>query len=143
MKGFGYRIHVGLYPLMTKHLPSLCAKVCCATLALLLSAASLSASDPAIYAGLKPDDFMRNWLVLKSIPVSVEKSGEPTEEVQRQAFPEDLVKGQGVEAKARARDRLKQMIGERELKWESIASRRDVVDLKAGTGQGDYAIAYA
>ena len=123
--------------------PSPSSKACCSTLTLLLSVASLSASDPAIYSGLKPDDFMRNWLVLKSIPVSVEKSGEPTEEVQRQAFAEDLLKGQGGEAKARPRDGLKQMIGERELKWESIESRSDVVDLKAGTGQGDYAIAYA
>ena len=143
MKGFGYRIHVGLYPLMTKHLPSLCAKVCCATLALLLSAASLSASDPAIYAGLKPDEFMRNWLVLKSIPVSVEKSGEPAEEVQKKAFAEDSLKSQGGEAKARPRPGLKQTINGRELEWELVKSTRDVIDLIAGNSPSDYAIAYA
>ena len=83
------------YPLMTKHLSSLSFKACCSILALLMSVASLSASGPANYAGLKPDEFMRNWLVLKSIPVSTEKSGEPAEEVQKKAFAEDSLKGQG------------------------------------------------
>src|ERR1039458_6754569 len=106
---------------MKKHLPSLSSWVCCHTLALLLSAASMSASDPATYAGLKPDEFMRNWLVLKPIPVSAGKlnmrnwlvlkpipvaagkSGEPSEEVQKKAFAEDSLKGQGGEAKAHPR----------------------------------------
>jgi CubicO group peptidase (beta-lactamase class C family) len=131
------------YPLMTMQLPSLSSKICCSTLALLLSAAWLSASDPATYAGLKPDEFMRNWLVLKSIPVSAEKSGEPAEEVQKKAFAEDSLKGQGSEAKVRPRDGLKQTIGERELKWESVQSKSDVIDLKAGSSPSDYAIAYA
>ena len=128
---------------MTKQLPFLSSKVCCSTLALLLSAAWLGASDHASYAGIKPDEFMRNWLVLKSIPVSAEKSGEPAEEVQKKAFAEDSLNGQGGEAKARPQSGLKQMIGERELKWESVQSRSDVIDLKAGTSPSDYAIAYA
>src|SRR2546427_7165101 len=131
------------YPLMTKHLPSLASKVCCSTLALLLSAASLSASDPATYTGLKPDEFMRNWLVLKSIPVSPEKSGELAEEVQKKAFAEDSLKGEGGEAKARPRPGLKKTIGGRELEWESVKSRSDVIDLKGGNSTSDYAIAYA
>ena len=108
---------------MKKHVASLTAKVCGHTLALLLSTASLSASDPATYIGLKPDEFMRNWLVLKSIPVSAEKSGEPAEEVQRKAFAEDLLKGQGGEPKARPRLGLKQTIGERKLEWTAVQSR--------------------
>src|ERR1035441_9876782 len=99
---------------MKKHLPSLSSWVCCHTLALLLSAASMSASDPATYAGLKPDEFMRNWLVLKPIPVSAGKSGEPSEEVQKKAFAEDSLKGQGGEAKAHPRTGLKQRGGESE-----------------------------
>ena len=128
---------------MKKHLPSLSSKVSSHTLALLLSAASLSASDPTTYAGLKPDEFMRNWLVLKPIPVSAEKSGKPTEEVQKKAFAEDSLKGEGGEAKVSPRPGLKQRIGERELEWESVQSRSDVIDLKAGTSASDYAIAYA
>jgi CubicO group peptidase (beta-lactamase class C family) len=119
------------------------SKVYCSTLAMLLSAASLSASDPATYAGLKPDEFMRNWLVLKSIPVSAEKSGEPTEEVQKKAFAEDSLKGQGGEAKVHPRPGLKQTVGGRELKWESVESSSDVIDLKAGNSTNDYAMAYA
>src|ERR1035441_7120160 len=128
---------------MKRHLPSLSSWICCHTLALLLSAASLSASDPATYAGLKPDEFMRNWLVLKPIPVSAEKSGEPGEDAQKKAFAEDSLKGQGGEAKARPRAGLKQRVGERELEWESVQSMSDVIDLKAGASPSDYAIAYA
>jgi len=116
------------YPPMTKHLSSSSFKACCSILALLMSAASLSASGPANYAGLKPDEFMRNWLVLKSIPVSTEKSGEAAEEVQKKAFAEDSLKGQSGEAKARPRPGLKQTIGERELEWESVKSDSDVID---------------
>jgi CubicO group peptidase (beta-lactamase class C family) len=128
---------------MNKHRPSLSSKVYCHTLALLLSAASLSAGDPAAYAGLKPDEFMRNWLVLKPIPISAEKAGEPAEEAQKKAFGEDSLKGRGGEAKAHPRPGLKQRIGERELEWESVKSKSDVVDLKAGASPSDYAIAYA
>jgi CubicO group peptidase (beta-lactamase class C family) len=128
---------------MKRHLLSVASKVCCHTLVLLLGAVSLSASDPATYAGLKPDEFMRNWLVLKPIPASAEKSGEPSEEVQKRAFAEDSLKGQGGEVKAHPRSGLKQRIGERELQWESVQSKSDVVDLKAGSSEGDYAIAYA
>ena len=131
------------YPLMTKNLPCISLKACCSTLAVLLSAASLSAGDPASYAGLKPGEFMRDWLVLKSIPVSAERSGEPAEEVQKKAFAGDSLKDQGGEAKARPRAGLKQTIGERELQWESVKSRSDVIDLKAGNSSSDYAIAYA
>ncbi len=121
---------------MKKHVASLTAKVCGHTLALLLSTASLSASDPATYIGLKPDEFMRNWLVLKSIPVSAEKSGEPAEEVQRKAFAEDLLKGQGGEPKARPRLGLKQTIGERKLEWTAVQSRSDVLDLNGDAEAG-------
>jgi CubicO group peptidase (beta-lactamase class C family) len=128
---------------MKKHLPSLSSKVYYHALVLLLSAVSLSASDPATYAGLKPDKFMRDWLVLKPIPVSTEKAGEPAEEAQKKAFAEDPLKSQDGEAKAHPRAGLKQRIGERELQWESVQSQSDVVDLKAGSSEGDYAIAYA
>ncbi|HWW02370.1 MAG TPA: serine hydrolase [Candidatus Acidoferrum sp.] len=116
---------------------------CSTTLALLLSGASLSASDPATYAGLKPDEFMRNWLVLKPFPVSADKSGEPSQEIQKTAFAEDLLKSQDGEANARPRAGLKQTFGERELEWKSVKSGSDVIDLKAGSSPSDYAIAYA
>jgi CubicO group peptidase (beta-lactamase class C family) len=128
---------------MTKHLPFLSSKICCSALALLLSAAAVSASEPASYAGLKPDEFMKDWLVLKAIPVSAEKSGEPAEEVQKKAFAEDSLKGQGGEAKVRPRPGSKLTIGGRELAWESAKSTSDVIDLKAGSSGSDYAIAYA
>ena len=128
---------------MTTHPPALSSEICCSTLVLLLSAVALSASDPATYNGLKPDEFMKNWLVLKSIPVSADKSGEPAEEVQKKAFAEDLLKSQGGEAKAHPQPGLKLMIRGRELQWESVQSSSDVIDLKAGSSSNDFAIAYA
>jgi CubicO group peptidase (beta-lactamase class C family) len=130
-----------VYRLMTKYLPSL-SSFCCAV-AVLLNAASLRASEPASYAGLKPDEFMRNWLVLKSIPVSAEKSGEPSEEVQTKAFGEDLLKAQGGEAEVRPQPGSKQTLGGRELEWETVKSKTDVIDLRVGSNPSDYAIAYA
>jgi CubicO group peptidase (beta-lactamase class C family) len=85
---------------------------------------------------------MRNWLVLKPIPVSAEKAGEPAEEAQKKAFAEDSLKGQGGETKVHPRPGFKQKIGERELEWESLKSKSDVIDLKAGSSPSDYAIAY-
>jgi len=128
---------------MKKRLPALSSKFYCPTLVLLLSAASLSASDPAFYAGLKPGEFMRDWLVLKPIPVSAEPSGGPSEEAQKKAFAEDSLKGVGGEAKAHPHPGLKQRIGDRELEWKTVQSSSDVVDLKAGDSEADYAIAYA
>ena len=72
---------------MKRHLLSVASKVCCHTLVLLLGAVSLSASDPATYAGLKPDEFMRNWLVLKPIPVSAEKPGSRRRKSRRKPSP--------------------------------------------------------
>src|SRR5262249_5592461 len=110
---------------------------------LLLSEACSSAGNPATYTGLKPDEFMKHWLVLKSIPVSSGKSGTPTEQIQKQSFAQDLLEAQGGEAKARPQPDKKQKIGEREFQWESVESTTDVIDLKAGSSTNDYVIAYA
>ena len=128
---------------MTKHLPTLSPKFFCSMLVLLLSAAELSASEAATYTGLKPDEFMRNWLVLKSIPVAPGTSSEPSEEVQKKAFALDSLNLLGGEAMARPRPGLKQRIGALELVWESIDSKSDIIDLKAGSSPGDFAMAYA
>jgi CubicO group peptidase (beta-lactamase class C family) len=128
---------------MSSYLSSVSARVCCSTLAMLLNAASLSASDSATYAGLKPDEFMRNWLVLRPIPVSAEKSAVPSEEAQKKAFAADVLQGLGGEAKVHPRAGLKQRIGGGELQWEAVAAANDIIDLKAGSAPSDFAIAYA
>jgi CubicO group peptidase (beta-lactamase class C family) len=128
---------------MTKHRWSIFSKVGCSTLGLLLSAASLSAGEPAVYTGLKPNEFMRNWLVLTPLPVSAERSGEPAEEVQKRAFAEDSLAALGAEAKARPRSGLKETLGKWQGEWKSITSPRDVIELKTGSSPSDFAIAYA
>src|SRR5262245_56099814 len=65
------------------------------------AALSAFAADQPAYAGLKPDEFMKRWLILKPIPVAPSKQGEPDEAAQKKAFAEDLLTGAGGEAKVR------------------------------------------
>lgn len=76
------------------------SKVCCSTLALVLNAAALGASDPAFCAGPISDESMKNWLAVNPMPTSAEKFGSPAERVQKNALADDLLKDQGGEAKA-------------------------------------------
>ena len=56
-------------------------------LMLLMSAAVAAGS--AAYTGVKPDEFMKRWLVLGPIPVSTDRS--PDEDAQKKAFADDLL----------------------------------------------------
>ena len=56
---------------------------------MLLSSAAVTAGTAA-YTGVKPDEFMKHWLILGPIPVSVEPS--PDEDAQKKAFADDLLK---------------------------------------------------
>ena len=47
------------------------------------------------YRGLKPDEFMRHWLVLKSIPVSSDAKITPSDQEQRRAFARDWLEPAG------------------------------------------------
>ncbi|SPE60814.1 Beta-lactamase (modular protein) [Verrucomicrobia bacterium] len=110
---------------------------------LLLSVVRGAAGDAASYSGLKPDDFMKNWLILKPIPVANQEKGEPSETEQQKAFAQDCLAGEGGEANASPHAGAKQKIGDNELVWEPVESKADIVDLNAGGPEKDFAIAYA
>ncbi len=55
-----------------------CALLCVASL-------PASAADGPIYTGLQPDRFMKNWLILKPIPVT------RSESAQLNAFEKDAI----------------------------------------------------
>src|SRR5436309_9410578 len=89
------------------------ARTFAATLTCLAGLNSVVA-EPPTYTSLKPDEFMKRWLVLKPIPVA-EKKAEPTEAAQKKAFAEDWLTSAGGEAKVRPTRGMKQKIADKEL----------------------------
>jgi CubicO group peptidase (beta-lactamase class C family) len=112
-------------------------------LAALLPLTSLRSAESPVYHGVKPDEFLKNWLILKPIPVSPDKNGSPDESAQKRAFAQDWLAEAGGEAKLQTYAGMKQKIGGRELEWKVVESKTDTVDLNAGGGGGDFAVAYA
>jgi CubicO group peptidase (beta-lactamase class C family) len=97
-----------------------------------------TSAEPAAYAGLKPDEFLRNWLVLKSIHITRTNQVELDENAQKTAFAKDWL-GTGGELSIQPRPGKKE--GDQE--WRLLSSKTDLVDLKTGEKDADYAIAYA
>jgi hypothetical protein len=83
----------------------------CAAIALVLVTLAFASTPPALavdapcYSGLKPGQFMRQWLVLKPIPF-----GGRDEAAQRRAFAEDYLGAAGGEGKFQPHDGLKQKL---------------------------------
>jgi CubicO group peptidase (beta-lactamase class C family) len=94
-------------------------------------------------ADLTPDVFMRKWLILGPVPVAGKGAGEPNEAEQKKAFAEDWFAGHGGAAGVAPVAGMKQKVGGRELEWRWVESKEDIVDLKAATGGGNFAIVYA
>src|SRR5580704_9953519 len=111
--------------------------------ALLSTALSTLSADTVTYAGLKPDAFMKNWLILRPIPVAGQSKGTPSEETQKKGFAEDWLLDQGGEEKVQPSFGMKEKIGGQELAWERIESRTDIVNLKNASAPSDFVIAYA
>ena len=114
-----------------------------AAMVICLAGPNVIAADLPAYAGLKPDEFMKQWLVLKPIPVAAGKQSEPDEAAQKKAFAEDWLAAAGGEAKVRPAPGTKQKIGGQELEWQLIVSKKDFSDLEPGSHPSDFALAYA
>lgn len=109
----------------------------------LLACFSTLAAEPATYVGLKPDAFLKNWLVLKPIPVAISNQAQPDEAAQKAAFAQDWLAASGGETKIHPLPGMRQKIRDSELQWKLVNSKADIVDLKTGTEAADFAIAYA
>lgn len=101
-----------------------------------------TAGTSATYSGLNPDEFMARWLVLKPIPVET-KPWRPDEAVQKAAFAKDWLAEQGGETGVHPSAGIVLKLGDLDRQWQLIESPTDIVDLKAGGGPSDYAVAYA
>lgn len=112
-----------------------------AALVLLCSCSSYGAIPTAPYDGLKPDGFMKSWLVLGPIPVSTEKS--PDESVQKKAFADDLLSAAGGETGVKPEVGTKLVVAGKACEWRVLNSTGDIIDLKETTAPEEFAVAYA
>jgi CubicO group peptidase (beta-lactamase class C family) len=119
-------------------------------LAIILAAVGLLAGPPQAdaggaepYRGLKPDAFMKHWLVLKSIPIPREGDKVPTDEQQRAAFGRDWLAGAGGETSIKPAPGQRITIASKSFAWQAVASKEDTVDLHAGSDPAEWAVAYA
>ncbi len=106
-----------------------------------LQRAAAAGTEP--YRGLKPDDFMKHWLVLKSIPIPREGDKEPTDEQQRAAFARDWLAGTGGEASAKPTAGQGITVDNKSFVWQAIDSKDDTVDLHKDSSPAEWAVAYA
>jgi CubicO group peptidase (beta-lactamase class C family) len=110
---------------------------------LLLVAPQFSnAATSATYSGLKPDEFLTRWLILKPIPVH-SQPWRPDEAAQKAAFAKDWLAEQGGESAVQPVAERTVKLGELERQWRLVESTTDIVDLMRGGGTTDYAVAYA
>ena len=105
-----------------------------------LSSAAVTAGT-APYTGVKPDEFMKHWLILGPIPVSSEKS--PDEDSQKKAFADDLLRPGAGESVVRPKAGARVVIGGKNYEWRQVESTNDIIDLKVAKTPEDFCIAYA
>jgi CubicO group peptidase (beta-lactamase class C family) len=104
---------------------------------------SATAASSASYTGLKDDEFLKDWLVLKPIPISDDKKAEPDEKSQKDTFQQDALLTDGWEKNLRPEAGQKQRLGNQELEWQLLQSTTDRVDLATNDEAESFAIAYA
>jgi hypothetical protein len=109
----------------------------------MLSVVAMGAADSPTYTTQKAGAFMKNWLVLKPIPVSASTNNTAHDSAEKAAFARDWLEATGGEDKSAPRAGLKQKIGDREFEWRLLNSKNETVDLKSSSDPGDNAIAYA
>jgi CubicO group peptidase (beta-lactamase class C family) len=117
------------------------ARVGLAVLLLLTLPVRVTAAETATYTGLKPDEFMRHWLVLGPVRIGREKS--PDEAAQKQAFADDLLAEAGGETGLAPKPGAKVKVAGTEFEWRAVTSANDLVDLKVATTPEEYSVAYA
>jgi len=100
-----------------------------------------AAQSPWVYPGLKPNEFMTNWLVLSPVPVSADKS--PDEAAQKKAFSDDLLTAAGGEAAIQPQPGLKLQLAGKDCQWHLLQAKGDTIDLKEGQAAADFMAAYA
>ena len=91
----------------------------------------------AVYQGLKPDEFMRRWLVLRQVSVP-EKSEEA-----KKAFAVDYLKSVGGETNVQPRAGETVELDGSNHRWRLVDSRSDIIDLSRAGQPREHVTAYA
>lgn len=107
------------------------------------SSDSEAITKTAFYQDLRPDEFMKTWLVLGPIPVSQDKAITQDTEAQKKAFAADLLIQHGGETSIKPQSGLTHQIEDKEFQWQLVQSEDDIVNLIKVYGQKDFVIAYA
>src|SRR2546426_9311646 len=95
---------------------------------LMLFSSGAVAAGTAAYTGIKPDEFMKHWLVLGPIPVSAEQS--PDEDAQKKAFADDHLRPAAGESVAQPKAGARVVIGGMNYEWRQVESTNNIIDLK-------------
>ena len=90
----------------------------------------------------KPDEFIRKWLVLKSLPVPRETQNTPSDEAQKRAFAQDWLVSAGGEVGIKPRSGMRVPIDGKIFAWQAILSPEDTLDLRQGSDPAEFAVAY-
>src|SRR5437867_4500160 len=108
---------------------------------LMLLSSAVVTTGTAAYTDVKPDEFMKHWLVLGPIPVSAEPS--PDEDAQKKAFADDLLGPAAGESGVQPKAGASVVIGGRNYEWRQVESTNDIIDLKVAKTPEEFSIAYA
>jgi len=102
-------------------------------------------SETASYPNLRPNQFMRTWLVLSPISVLAkpEDGGKPADVTQREAFDRDFLSQQGGETGGTPTPGQKIAIGGKDYEWRLVKADSDVVSFAPDSTAPAYSIAYA
>jgi CubicO group peptidase (beta-lactamase class C family) len=112
-------------------------------LVLLVAPHGVSAAGTEPGHAPKPDEFIKKWLVLKSLPVPSDAQKTPTDEDQKRAFAQNWLATTGGEAGTKPTAGMQVTIDNKQFVWRAVTSTNDTVDLREGSDPAEFAIAYA
>ncbi|GAB4372990.1 MAG: hypothetical protein Kow0042_16640 [Calditrichia bacterium] len=96
--------------------------------------------QPAVYHGLQPDEFLKEWLILGPIPISDKKITPEDMATQKQAFDKDFI---DVAKVTRLRPEKAEIIEGREYRWQPYKTETGRVEFAEIFGDSSFHVAYA
>jgi serine-type D-Ala-D-Ala carboxypeptidase/endopeptidase len=106
-------------------------------------AISVAAADSPAGAPLAPGQFLKDWLLLKPIPVTGPSNQAPDDAARKQALAQDWLQSAGGEAQFQPRPGMKITIAGHPLKWQPMKLRTGLADLLVNGHPMDNSLAYA
>lgn len=101
------------------------------------------AADDAVYRELRPNAFLKRWLVLAPLPVPAAAAKPADEATLKQAFADDLLAGCGGETGVQPANGALSNVRGRSCAWRLVDSASDTIDLRQPDTTSRSAVAYA